>query len=237
MRRTLRLLAAATAVLALSGAALPLPAPVSRTLPNGLRVVVFQRPGLPIVQAQLQVPAGLGAEAEGHAGLAFLTAQLLRRGTTSRSAGDFDTELDTLGATFAISITRDAAQLAVGSRTSEFESALELMSDAVVNPVFSDEAFEAVRRQVAGQLAQHQKNAAALADERATRLAFGNHPYGRSVPGDIESLLAAPGPVFVAMKVVPEVQNEPIGKRKRWLTRSREQVIKDLRRELGIADA
>ena len=54
---------------------------------------------------------------------------------------------------------------------------------------------------------------------------------------DIESLLAASGPVFVAMKVVPEVQNEPIGKRKRWLTRSREQVIKDLRRELGIADA
>jgi phosphonopyruvate decarboxylase len=51
---------------------------------------------------------------------------------------------------------------------------------------------------------------------------------------NIERILAEPGPVFVAMKVAPEVQNEPIGKRKRWLTRSRDQVVKDLQQELGI---
>jgi sulfopyruvate decarboxylase subunit beta len=52
---------------------------------------------------------------------------------------------------------------------------------------------------------------------------------------DIERILAQTGPVFVAMKVVPEVQNDPIGRRKRWQTRSREQVLKDLQRELGAA--
>lgn len=51
----------------------------------------------------------------------------------------------------------------------------------------------------------------------------------------IESILAQPGPVFVAMKVVPEIENNPIGKRKRWQTRTREQVVKDLRQELGVA--
>lgn len=52
---------------------------------------------------------------------------------------------------------------------------------------------------------------------------------------DVERILAQPGPVFVAMKVVPEIQNDPIGRRKRWQTRSREQVLKDLQRELGAA--
>jgi thiamine pyrophosphate-dependent acetolactate synthase large subunit-like protein len=51
---------------------------------------------------------------------------------------------------------------------------------------------------------------------------------------DIERILSEPGPVFVAMKVVPEIQNDPIGRRKRWQTRSREQVVKDLQQELGI---
>ena len=51
---------------------------------------------------------------------------------------------------------------------------------------------------------------------------------------DIERILAQPGPVFVAMKVVPEIQNDPIGRRKRWQTRSREQVLTDLQRELGV---
>jgi hypothetical protein len=40
--------------------------------------------------------------------------------------------------------------------------------------------------------------------------------------------------VFVALKVYPEVENAPIGQRRRWNTRSRTQVVADLRAKLGI---
>lgn len=50
----------------------------------------------------------------------------------------------------------------------------------------------------------------------------------------IETLLSQPGPVFVAMKVIPEVENKPIGQRRKWQTRTREQVLEDLRRALRI---
>jgi thiamine pyrophosphate-dependent acetolactate synthase large subunit-like protein len=53
----------------------------------------------------------------------------------------------------------------------------------------------------------------------------------RELPG----ILSRPGPVFVALKVYPEVENAPIGRRQRWQTRSRDQVLKDLRGGLGIA--
>jgi thiamine pyrophosphate-dependent acetolactate synthase large subunit-like protein len=52
---------------------------------------------------------------------------------------------------------------------------------------------------------------------------------------NIKAILDHPGPVFVAMKVVPEIENAPIGQRRRWQTRSREQVVQDLRQELGIS--
>jgi thiamine pyrophosphate-dependent acetolactate synthase large subunit-like protein len=51
----------------------------------------------------------------------------------------------------------------------------------------------------------------------------------------IKAILDQPGPVFVALKVDPEIENEPIGRRPRWQTRSRDQVVKDLQEELGIA--
>jgi thiamine pyrophosphate-dependent acetolactate synthase large subunit-like protein len=51
---------------------------------------------------------------------------------------------------------------------------------------------------------------------------------------DLESILSRPGPVFVAMKVIPEIENIPIGRRKRWRTRDREEVLKSLQEELGI---
>ena len=54
--------------------------------------------------------------------------------------------------------------------------------------------------------------------------------FARALP----EILEQPGPVFVAAKVHPEIENEPIGRRRRWQTRSRTEVIADLRAELGI---
>jgi phosphonopyruvate decarboxylase len=54
--------------------------------------------------------------------------------------------------------------------------------------------------------------------------------FGRDV-GDI---LAQQGPVFIAIKVVPEVENEPIGRRQRRPMRSRAETIRVLQEELGI---
>jgi phosphonopyruvate decarboxylase len=52
---------------------------------------------------------------------------------------------------------------------------------------------------------------------------------------ELPAILGRPGPVFVALKVYPEVENSPIGRRQRWQTRSRDQVLKELRGGLGIA--
>ena len=54
--------------------------------------------------------------------------------------------------------------------------------------------------------------------------------FARELPG----ILAKPGPVFVALKVHPEIENTPIGGRVRWNKRTKDQVISDLQGELGI---
>ena len=50
----------------------------------------------------------------------------------------------------------------------------------------------------------------------------------------IEDIMNEDGPVMVAIKIQPEVQNLPIGLRERRVTRSRAETIDDLRAELGI---
>ena len=51
---------------------------------------------------------------------------------------------------------------------------------------------------------------------------------------ELPAILAAPGPVFVALKVLPEVENTPIGQRVRWRKRSADKVVADLREALGV---
>jgi thiamine pyrophosphate-dependent acetolactate synthase large subunit-like protein len=54
--------------------------------------------------------------------------------------------------------------------------------------------------------------------------------FSRALP----AIMAGPGPVFAACKVNPEIENAPIGRRRRWQTRSRTQIIADFQGELGI---
>ena len=50
----------------------------------------------------------------------------------------------------------------------------------------------------------------------------------------IEDIMQEDGPILIAIKVQPEIENLPIGLRERRVTRSRAETIKDLRAELGI---
>ena len=46
---------------------------------------------------------------------------------------------------------------------------------------------------------------------------------------NMANILSQRGPVFIALKIRAEIQNEPIGKRKPWQNRTRNQVAADLR--------
>ena len=183
-----------TALLATAGAAAPElsafrpPVPVVRTLPNGLRVAVFQNRRLPLVQLQMLLPAGVAQEAEATPGAATFAARLLRAGTTSRTAAAFAADVDFLGGNLVGTAARDYSVVSGTFLAADFEAGLELLGDAVVNPVFPPEEVDRLRSECAGQLFQARQDPAALADDRLWALAFAGHPYGRNPVGTLESL-------------------------------------------------
>lgn len=77
-------------------------------------------------------------------------------------------------------------------------------------------------------------NYAGVAKEAGYAAAF-NFDSLEEFGRDVGNIMGMEGPVFVAIKVVPEVENEPIGRRQRRSTRSRAETIRDLRAELGIS--
>ena len=51
---------------------------------------------------------------------------------------------------------------------------------------------------------------------------------------NVKRIMEERGPVFVAMKIVPEIENVPIGQRTPRLGKTKDQAIEDLRKELGV---
>src|SRR5438034_601798 len=78
-----------------------LPALQESTLPNGLKLVVIENHKLPVVGISLSVPAGSKRELPGREGSASLMADLLTRGTTTRSADQIASQIEALGSTLA----------------------------------------------------------------------------------------------------------------------------------------
>ena len=76
-------------------------------------------------------------------------------------------------------------------------------------------------------------NYAGMAKEAGYRAAY-NFDNLEDFATNIGSIMKEEGPVFVGVKVVPQVENEPIGMRERTPQRSRAETIRDLQAELGI---
>jgi thiamine pyrophosphate-dependent acetolactate synthase large subunit-like protein len=55
-----------------------------------------------------------------------------------------------------------------------------------------------------------------------------------SLSVNIGRIMSEPGPVMVAVKIVPEVENVPIGQRTPRIRRPKDQALADMRKELGI---
>ena len=77
-------------------------------------------------------------------------------------------------------------------------------------------------------------NYAGMAKE-AGYLAAYNYDNLEDFATNIGSIMEETGPVFVAIKIVPRVENEPMGMRVRRASRNRGESIRDLQTELGVA--
>src|SRR5437588_12453707 len=80
-----------------------LPKPVEKTLPNGLRVIVVQRSEMPLVTARVIINSGGEVDPTAVSGVADLTAALLTRGTTTRSATQIAEQIEALGGSISSS--------------------------------------------------------------------------------------------------------------------------------------
>ena len=164
------------------------PRPVSKTLENGLEVLVFPDARLPIVEIRLRVLAGVDAEPAGQNGVANVTARMIGRGTTSRDAESFGREVAQLGTRLNVDVGREYATVASTFLARDFESGLELVADAVTHPVFLEEDFRRVRSLAGRALIQFHQNPHPTVVEQMWAFALPELPAARPPLGRLESL-------------------------------------------------
>jgi len=180
-----------------AGDALPAPGPArkvdipvaqDKTLPNGLRVVVIRRSVTPLVSVALYLRSGAEVDPPKLAGLTDITAGLLDKGTTTRSAPQIAEAADALGGSLATGAGFDASQAAITVTTPRLGAALDLLADVVRHPTFAAEEIERERKRMLDSLRLALSQPGSVAGLVAARAVYGSGTYGHSAGGTPASL-------------------------------------------------
>ncbi len=164
------------------------PKPVEKTLPNGLRVIVVQRSEMPLVTAQLLIKSGGEIDPAELSGVADMTATLLTRGTTTKSATQIAEAIEALGGTLNSGAGWDSSSITTSVMSSRVAPALEILADVVRNPSFKDEEIDRLRRQYLNSLRAALGTPGSIARFAAARVIYRDSPYGHPLSGTPESL-------------------------------------------------
>ena len=164
------------------------PRPVEMTLPNGLRVIVVQRSQLPLVTAQVLIKSGGEVDPPDLAGTADMTASLLTRGTTTRTATQIAEAIEALGGLIGSGAGWDSSTITTGVMSSRTDPAFAILADVVRNPAFKDEEIERLRRQSLNNLRVALGTPGSIARFVAARVVFRDAPYGHPLSGTPESV-------------------------------------------------
>jgi len=152
--------------------------PYETTLPNGLKVVVFEDKRLPLVSYRLGFKTGDINDPKDSNGLTSAITALLNEGTKTRSSKQLAEEIERLGASISATSGDDNTIVAASALSLYSSDVLRLMADVVLNPVFPESELALYKKNTIEGLKYQRSQPAFLASEQTAKILYGTHPYG-----------------------------------------------------------
>ena len=159
-------------------------------LSNGLRVIVAERPNLPLLAVELIIRNGSEADPNNLAGTASLTGSLLTKGTEKMSAPEIAGAIESLGGTIFSSGVSDNSNAGVLVMSTKAEPALTILADVALHPAFKEEEIDRLKKQSLDGLRVALQQPGSVASYVIGRVAYGDGEYGHAAGGTPETLPA-----------------------------------------------
>lgn len=145
-------------------------------LENGLKVIVVENNKLPVVSFNLSIDRDPILEGK-NAGYVSAAGELLRTGTATRTKDKLDKDIDFIGA----SLSTGPTGINASSLKKHINTLLEIMSDIVLNPNFTQTELDKIIKQENSSLAAQKDEPGSIAGRVLAKILYGKeHPYSES---------------------------------------------------------
>ncbi len=154
--------------------------PVTRTrLANGVRLVIMEYHRAPTITVRVSFAGGERLDPEGKTGATSLMAELMKRGTETRTAPQIAEAIDFLGGSLEVGADDERVSAGLDILAKDADTGLDLMADVLRHPTFPAEEIERSRSLELSALKSIGEDPGRVASFVLTGTMYAGHPYGR----------------------------------------------------------
>ena len=156
------------------------------TLPNGLRIVTENMPGLKSAALGVWVTAGGRHERPEQNGIAHFLEHMAFKGTRTRSALQIAEQIEDVGGYINAYTSRDMTAYFARVLQDDVPLALDVISDIVLNPVFDSKEIEVERHVILQEIGQALDTPDDVIFDWLQEASYPDQAFGRTILGPSE---------------------------------------------------
>jgi len=156
--------------------------------PGGIEAWFVQDATVPLIAMEYAFGGGATQDPADKPGVGNLVADLLDEGSGDLDSATFHERLDRRAIELSFTSTRDYFRGSLRMLKDNKDEAFDLLRMSLTSPHFDSTDVERIRSQVISGLRRDSSSPTALAGRKFLEVAFGDHPYGRSAEGTLESV-------------------------------------------------
>lgn len=170
-------------------------------LPSGLRVLVVPMPTLESVTTTIWVKTGSRNEDKRVGGISHFLEHMVFKGSKKRpTARDISVAVDAIGGEFNAATSKDWTNFYIKASKGNIETAIDVLSDMVLNPLLKSEEIEREKGTIIQEIAMYEDTPVAKIGEVFEELVFDGNPLGWDTAGSPESVKAVKRDDFVSYR-------------------------------------
>ncbi len=163
---------------------LKLPEIESQILSNGLEISVIRLTKIPVISLQLIIFSGESTSPDSLPGLATFTSKMLNRGSLNLSFSEIEKTIDFIGGEFSVQTFPDYTVFSLFFLEEYLDTALELLSQMLLQPTFPKQGIENVKRNMFYEIASKRNNPEFAGKKLLYQILFKDHTYRKILFND-----------------------------------------------------
>lgn len=184
----IRLMSALAAALILAGPARAAVEIQEVTSPGGITAWLVEEHSIPFAAIEIRFQGGTSLDLPGKRGSVNMMTALIEDGSGEMDARAFAQARDTLAARYSFEAYRDSISVSARFLTENRAEAVALLRQALSQPRFDEDAIERVREQILSNIRSDALDPGTIANVNFNQMAWGDHPYGSSGDGTVETV-------------------------------------------------